>query len=68
MTEEEDEDFYVRYYVVRAFRVSFFLSLSLVLSSFVRLRDLHFSHRETMCRLNAFVSLRLSVFLCDSDG
>jgi hypothetical protein len=32
MTEKEDEDFYVRYYVVRAFRVSFFLSL--VLSSF----------------------------------
>ena len=47
-TEEEDEDFYVRYYVVRAFRVSFSFSLSLVLSSFVRLRDLHFSHRETI--------------------
>lgn len=75
MTEEEDEDFYVRYYVVRDFLFPFLppesLSLSLSFFSsffffaFCALRDLHFSHRETVLCVRLSPSLSLS--LCVSD-
>jgi len=75
MTEEEDEDFYVRYYVVRAFRVSFSFFLSLLFF----LLSSSSSHFLCVCAISifpiaklyavyAFFSLCLSVFLCDSDG
>ena len=61
MTEEEDEDFYVRYYVVRAFfspppRVSLSLSLSCSTSFF-------FSHFVRQSAISIFPIAKLCVYI-----
>jgi hypothetical protein len=77
MTEGEDEDFYVRYYVVRAFffppspGLSLSLSCVLLLSSFLRIlcvkaRSPFFPSRNYVYIFYAFVSNSLSLSLCVS--
>jgi len=68
MTEEEDEDFYVRYYVVRAFRVSFSFFLSLLFFLLLCVCAISIFPIAKLYAVYAFFSLCLSVFLCDSDG